>query len=141
MTTRGVRRGYRCAVTGKADQEREQIARELHDVIAHSVSVMTVQAGAVRRLLLPEQEQERQALQAVEVTGREALDGDARLVAMLRDDDAKPSSRRSRRSTGSTGSSGRCGSGASTSRSRWKGKSASCRRGSTSPPTGCSRRG
>jgi signal transduction histidine kinase len=74
-------------VTGRADQEREQIARELHDVIAHSLSVMTVQAGAVRRLLLPEQEQERQALQAVEVTGREALTEMRRLVAMLRDDD------------------------------------------------------
>jgi signal transduction histidine kinase len=90
MTTWGTRRGYRCAVTGRADQEREQIARELHDVIAHSLSVMTVQAGAVRRLLLPEQEQERQALQAVEVTGREALTEMRRLVAMLRDDDAEP---------------------------------------------------
>jgi signal transduction histidine kinase len=87
MTTAVSRRGYRCGVTGKADQEREQIARELHDVIAHSLSVMTVQAGAVRRLLLPEQEQERTALQAVEVTGREALTEMRRLVAMLRDDD------------------------------------------------------
>jgi signal transduction histidine kinase len=89
MTTRVVGRGYRCDVAGRADQERQQIARELHDVIAHSLSVMTVQAGAVRRLLLPEQEQERQALQAVEVTGREALTEMRRLVAMLRDDDVE----------------------------------------------------
>jgi signal transduction histidine kinase len=89
MTTRVFDRGYRCDVTGRADREKEQIARELHDVIAHSLSVMTVQAGAVRRLLLPEQEQERQALQAVEVTGREALTEMRRLVAMLRDDDAE----------------------------------------------------
>jgi signal transduction histidine kinase len=87
MTTQAIGRGYRCGVTGRADREKEQIARELHDVIAHSLSVMTVQAGAVRRLLLPEQEQERQALQAVEVTGREALTEMRRLVALLRDDD------------------------------------------------------
>ena len=61
-------------------EERQRIARELHDVIAHSVSVMTVQAGAVRRLLLPEQERERQALEVVESTGREALTEMRRLV-------------------------------------------------------------
>src|SRR5207237_9591934 len=53
-------------------EERARIARELHDVVGHSVSVMTVQAAAARRLLLPEQERERQALLVVEQTGREA---------------------------------------------------------------------
>jgi signal transduction histidine kinase len=67
------------------DEERQRISRELHDVIAHSVSVMTVQAGAVRRLLLPEQERERAALEAVEETGRQALTEMRRLVGMLRD--------------------------------------------------------
>src|SRR4051795_4908484 len=56
-------------------EERARIARELHDVVGHSVSVMTVQASAVRRLLTPEQEREREALLVVEQTGREALAG------------------------------------------------------------------
>jgi signal transduction histidine kinase len=71
-------------------EERQRIARELHDVIAHSVSVMTVQTGAVRRLLLPEQERERQALETVEATGREALTEMRRLVGLLREQGAMP---------------------------------------------------
>jgi signal transduction histidine kinase len=67
------------------EAERARISRELHDVIAHSVSVMTVQAGAVRRLLKPEQERERQALESVEETGRQALTEMRRLVGLLRD--------------------------------------------------------
>ena len=51
---------------------------------------MTVQAGAVRRLLRPEQERERQALEAVEATGREALTEMRRLVGLLREQGAMP---------------------------------------------------
>jgi len=71
-------------------EERQRIARELHDVIAHSVSVMTVQAGAVRRLLLPVQEKERKALETVETTGRQALTEMRRLVGLLREQGAMP---------------------------------------------------
>jgi signal transduction histidine kinase len=71
-------------------QERQRIARELHDVIAHSVSVMTVQAGAVRRLLLLEQEKEREALLSVEATGRQALTEMRRLVGLLKEDTVMP---------------------------------------------------
>ena len=71
--------------------ERQRIARELHDIIAHSVSVMTVQAGAVRRRLTEEQDTERASLLAVERTGREAMAEMRRLVGMLREDDAAPS--------------------------------------------------
>src|SRR5205823_9386686 len=71
-------------------EERARIARELHDVIAHSVSVMTVQASGVRRLLRPEQEREREALLIVEQTGREALAEMRRLVGVLRRTEEAP---------------------------------------------------
>jgi signal transduction histidine kinase len=67
--------------------ERARIARELHDVVAHSVSVMTVQTAGVRRLLRPEQERERAALETVERTGREALAEMRRLLGVLRESD------------------------------------------------------
>ena len=68
-------------------EERRRIARELHDIIAHSVSVMGVQAGAVRSVLRPEQEREAQALRQVEHTGREAVTELQRLLGLLRDTD------------------------------------------------------
>ena len=66
--------------------ERARIARELHDVIGHSISVMGVQAGAVRRRLDPGQEREREALEAVERVGRDAVAEMQRLLGFLRDD-------------------------------------------------------
>ena len=71
-------------------EERARIARELHDVIAHSVSVMVVQTAGVRRLLTPEQERERQALETVEQTGRQALAEMRRLLGVLRRADDRP---------------------------------------------------
>jgi signal transduction histidine kinase len=71
-------------------EERTRIARELHDIVGHSVSVMTVQTSGVRRLLRPEQEQEREALLAVERTGREALAEMRRVVGALRDPEGGP---------------------------------------------------
>jgi signal transduction histidine kinase len=65
-------------------EEQRRIARELHDIIAHSVSVMTMQAGAVRRLLLPEQQREREVLLSVEQTGRDAMSEMRRLVGLLK---------------------------------------------------------
>lgn len=70
--------------------ERARIARELHDVVGHSVSVMTVQASAVRRLLRPDQEREREALLVVEQTGREALAEMRRMVGVLRRPEEAP---------------------------------------------------
>lgn len=64
--------------------ERLRIARELHDLTAHSISVMTLHASGVRRLLQPDQVQERAALEAVERTGRESLAEMHRLLGVLR---------------------------------------------------------
>jgi signal transduction histidine kinase len=71
-------------------EERARIARELHDIVGHSVSVMTVQASAVRRLLREDQEREREALQTVEDTGRAALAEMRRLVGVLRRPEEAP---------------------------------------------------
>jgi signal transduction histidine kinase len=71
-------------------EERARIARELHDVVGHAVSVMTVQASGVRRLLRPDQEREREALEVVEQTGREALAEMRRLVGVLRRPEEAP---------------------------------------------------
>jgi signal transduction histidine kinase len=72
-----------------AAEERSRIARELHDVVAHSVSVMVVQASGVRRLLRPEQEREREALLSVEHIGREALAEMRRMLGVMRGGDEK----------------------------------------------------
>ena len=71
-------------------EERARIARELHDVVGHSVSVMTVQAAGARSLLDPDQEREREALMVVEQTGREALAEMRRLVGVLRRPEEAP---------------------------------------------------
>jgi signal transduction histidine kinase len=68
-------------------EERSRIARELHDVIAHAVSVMVVQAGAARRVADTRPEQARDAMTSIESTGRQALGEMRRLVGVLRHGD------------------------------------------------------
>jgi signal transduction histidine kinase len=68
-----------------AEAERTRIARELHDVIAHSVGVMVVQAGAAERVLDRDPEAAVAALRSVQGTGRQAIAEMARLVSILRE--------------------------------------------------------
>ena len=68
-------------------EERTRIASELHDVVAHALSAMTVQATAARRLAEREPTQAEKAFAAVEGTGREALTELRRLLGVLRKED------------------------------------------------------
>ena len=68
-------------------EERARIARELHDVVAHSVSVIAVQTGSMRRRLSRDRPQDAEELSAVERTAREALAEMRRLLGLLRSDD------------------------------------------------------
>jgi signal transduction histidine kinase len=67
-------------------EERARIARELHDVVAHAVSVMVLQVGAVRHKLPDELDEDREALTGVEKAGRTALVEMRRLLAAMRSD-------------------------------------------------------
>ncbi len=67
-----------------------RIARELHDAIAHNVSMMVVQAGAERRTLDSGSGPTREVLATIEQIGRGALTEMRRLVGMLRNDDGDP---------------------------------------------------
>lgn len=66
--------------------ERTRIARELHDIVAHAMSVMVVQAGAAEQVVDDDPLRVRKSLSAIRTTGTEALGEMRRLVGMLRDD-------------------------------------------------------
>src|SRR6266545_1480382 len=67
-------------------EERARIARELHDIVAHAVSVMVLQVGAVRHKLPDAQAEDRDALKGVEQAGRTALAEMRRLLGAMRRD-------------------------------------------------------
>ncbi len=70
-------------------EERRRIARELHDVVAHTVGVMVVQAGAGRRIAAREPDRALDTLAAIETVGRDALSDLRRMVGVLRDETAE----------------------------------------------------
>ncbi len=64
--------------------ERLRIARELHDIVAHSIGIIAIQAGSGRRVFDARPDQARDALAAIEATSRETLSGLRRMVTGLR---------------------------------------------------------
>ena len=75
--------GARAAV----EAERARIARELHDVVAHAISVIVVQARGGRRSVRTDPDEADEAFDAIETTGRDALGEMRRLLGMLRESD------------------------------------------------------
>jgi signal transduction histidine kinase len=68
-------------------EERLRIARDLHDVVTHALSVMTLQAGGLRRVLNDGSHREEEVLRGIERTGRQALAEMSRMLGVLRGDD------------------------------------------------------
>lgn len=69
--------------------ERSRIARELHDVIAHAMSVITIRAGVGAHLIEARPAEAAEALRVIERTGREALSEMRRMLAVLRDSESR----------------------------------------------------
>ncbi len=69
-----------------ASEERTRIAREMHDVVAHKVSLMTVQAGAAKTIAARDPDGAIQAMAAIEEAGRQALDELRQVLGVLRQD-------------------------------------------------------
>ena len=72
-----------------ASEERQRIARELHDVVAHGVVLMVLQAQGARRILEQDPDRARDALSAIEETGHTALSEMRRSLGILREDRAR----------------------------------------------------
>jgi signal transduction histidine kinase len=93
--TAGQRRAYAAqlrdqAASGAVTEERLRIARELHDVVAHSMTVIAVQAGYGHHVIGDQPDRAREALGAIQATSREALTEMRRMLGVLRRADPAP---------------------------------------------------
>jgi signal transduction histidine kinase len=80
------------AATQTVLAERLRIARELHDIVAHSIGIIAIQSGAAHRVFDTSPAEARDALAAIEATSRETLSGLRRMVTGLRRADEEPGS-------------------------------------------------
>ena len=80
------------AASSAVAEERLRIARELHDVVAHSMSVIAVQAGYGQYVIDDNPGDAREALGAIQATSRDALEEMRRMLGVLRQQDASPGS-------------------------------------------------
>ena len=72
------------------DRERARIAREMHDVLGHQLSLIVAQASTTRRVFADRPEATAEALGSIEAVGRDALSGLRRVVGLLRADRGRP---------------------------------------------------
>lgn len=88
------------AATQAVSAERLRIARELHDMVAHSIGIVALQAGAAARVLDSQPAAARGALSTIETTSRDTLAGMRRMLGALREDEPRPVAEAAPRSPG-----------------------------------------
>jgi signal transduction histidine kinase len=90
LRTVGLEREREETARSAVAEERARVARELHDILAHSISVMLLQATGAREVLPPDAEGARRALAQIEATGRQSMVEVRRLLGLLRGDGVEP---------------------------------------------------
>jgi signal transduction histidine kinase len=88
--TRDVTRTVEATMQAAVDRERARIAREMHDVLGHQLSLIVAQASTTRRVFADRPEATAEALGAIESVGRDALSGLRHVVGLLRSDRPPP---------------------------------------------------